>query len=668
MDGKNIPLQRDITTFDPNGNVSWRFSTNLPLPNTNVPVGVTLLVTDAQGNKSKPKIIIINRNPNLPPRLTVESPRELALNIPLVIQPDTKSITLTGFIEDDAAGAQLLLNGIALDLAPEATTDRIYPCRWRFTREVTSLPKPGEAREITLMAIDAAGAKSEWKGTLRSVKPPPNLPPTITIDGPAALAQGQVMSLPDANAPRTITGTITDDADGVRFTFGASALTLTPMKSTDPARPFCWRFTEILPLPDEGKGLTAALTATDADGLTAIWTGKLQRLKNLPPHITIDSPEKLKASGQTLETDAPVLLTGVVTDDAPGVIVMLDNAEVPLTRELADAAARKYSWSFKATLPLLREGELHAYALTAIDAVGEQVRWTGSLHRPAPPPKVNVRPQITITGGPEALKQGKTFDVPSDMKTLSLQGVVTDDSDGVILYLDGERIPLRRTAGAANTVSYQFTVTLPLPKADETLTVSLIADDALGQRATWSGALHGVKAPPLPVLDLAVLVSKAKSGETIELPDGEYKLAQPLIIKKSLTLKAKPGAKVVVTSDTPGCVVSFDGKFTWTLENITFQHTGNAPADVVRVKSGTVSILRCIFAGAPQKAGTGGIGLLVEDTLGKITDSTFERNSLFGILFIHRVNKPMPELKNPTFSENGENVKIREKPAGPKIL
>jgi|GEM_PF-5764908 len=147
--------------------------------------------------------------------------------------------------------------------------------------------------------------------------------------------------------------------------------------------------------------------------------------------------------------------------------------------------------------------------------------------------------------------------------------------------------------------------------------------------------------------DLAEKIKTAE-GKVINIPsaDEPYKLDSRMIIKKSLTLRGTDRDKVIVTCDEEDYVILFEGAgCQWTLENITFEHTGDKPANVIQVKSGQITVRNCIFKGGKwkeKKSSIKGAGIYTNSARNiKIKDSTFSNNS-YG-MYIEYDNKKIEQ-------------------------
>jgi|GEM_PF-1844401 len=93
-------------------------------------------------------------------------------------------------------------------------------------------------------------------------------------------------------------------------------------------------------------------------------------------------------------------------------------------------------------------------------------------------------------------------------------------------------------------------------------------------------------------------VARAQPGDTIEVPAGRFTLTQSVLVNKSLTIRGAGPDKTTLLSSEPDFAIKFTGNCQWTLENLSLEHVGNKPADVVIVDSGVITIRNCHFSGA----------------------------------------------------------------------
>ena len=136
----------------------------------------------------------------------------------------------------------------------------------------------------------------------------------------------------------------------------------------------------------------------------------------------------------------------------------------------------------------------------------------------------------------------------------------------------------------------------------------------------------------MPTLEGAV--EKARAGDIIELPAGEYRLQKPLVVGKSLTLRGAGAARSKVRCEAEGWVLRLEGKGRWQLEGLTWEHGGESWADVVVVEGGELEMRGCVCRGGVQDEANkrSGAGLwLTGKSKGVVRESEFVGNGLHGI-------------------------------------
>jgi parallel beta-helix repeat protein len=153
-------------------------------------------------------------------------------------------------------------------------------------------------------------------------------------------------------------------------------------------------------------------------------------------------------------------------------------------------------------------------------------------------------------------------------------------------------------------------------------------------------------------------VARAQPGDTIEVPAGRFTLTQSVLVNKSLTIRGAGPDKTTLLSWEPDFAIKFTGPFLltgepqWTLENLSLEHVGNKPANVVVVDSGVITIRNCHFSGAvwDETSRLGGSGIwLTGSARGVVSNCVCRNNGLHGI----DVNgQAQPILEGNTCEEN----------------
>ena len=136
-------------------------------------------------------------------------------------------------------------------------------------------------------------------------------------------------------------------------------------------------------------------------------------------------------------------------------------------------------------------------------------------------------------------------------------------------------------------------------------------------------------------------VRAAPMGSVITLGPGTFYLSHRLNVLKSLQLTGAGMDQTEVVSTADGYVIRFSGTGPFVVEDVTFRHAGENIADVVVVRGGTFSAVRCRFAGAfvgdgiQDRAGLWVYG----ETAGEIRDCVASGNGNVGI-YVSGVAQP----------------------------
>jgi len=129
--------------------------------------------------------------------------------------------------------------------------------------------------------------------------------------------------------------------------------------------------------------------------------------------------------------------------------------------------------------------------------------------------------------------------------------------------------------------------------------------------------------------NLAEAVAGVPAGSAIRLEAGIYRLEQPLLIDKEISLIGSGMDLTKIISSAGDYVVRFDGAAPFRVYDITFSYEGTQLSDVVVVKSGEVLINNCRFVGARSSEEDefyrAGLALLGE-TSGKVQNCEFLNN------------------------------------------
>lgn len=142
-----------------------------------------------------------------------------------------------------------------------------------------------------------------------------------------------------------------------------------------------------------------------------------------------------------------------------------------------------------------------------------------------------------------------------------------------------------------------------------------LAADGSGDYATLQEAVQGVP-----------------EGGVILIGPGTYRLPARLAIHKPVRLVGAGMQVTTIVCDAESYVIRFSGSGPVAAEDITFQHEGRAPADVVIVEGGQADFSRCRFTGAIHVGEEQRAGLRLQgDAWGTVRDCVFEGNDSFGV-------------------------------------
>jgi parallel beta-helix repeat protein len=133
---------------------------------------------------------------------------------------------------------------------------------------------------------------------------------------------------------------------------------------------------------------------------------------------------------------------------------------------------------------------------------------------------------------------------------------------------------------------------------------------------------------------LADAVARARPGSVIELQPGVYLLEQPLRIDKPLTMQGAGADKTFIQSDAEGCVIELASTGLCALRDLSVEHFGNRPANVVVVSLGMAEISGCVVRGGvwDEKRKFGGDGIwFTNATRGTVRGCVCRDNGLHGI-------------------------------------
>ena len=117
--------------------------------------------------------------------------------------------------------------------------------------------------------------------------------------------------------------------------------------------------------------------------------------------------------------------------------------------------------------------------------------------------------------------------------------------------------------------------------------------------------------------ELAFRIHSAAPGATLELEAGEYRINQPLVIKRSVTIVGKEPGKSIILRDTLEPVLRVEGQATLTIRNVSIQQLQDPGTPMVVATEGRLVLENVHFSGA------GGV-LVVKPRLQQALEKTKE--------------------------------------------
>jgi parallel beta-helix repeat protein len=133
---------------------------------------------------------------------------------------------------------------------------------------------------------------------------------------------------------------------------------------------------------------------------------------------------------------------------------------------------------------------------------------------------------------------------------------------------------------------------------------------------------------------LGELVQRARDGDVIIVPAGDWYLRQGVIIDKPLVLRGEGREHSRLRSEAEGYVLCFQGTGPWRLEGLTVEHVGKRWAHVVKVEGGQIEIRDCVCRGGvwDESNSRGGLGIWLRGgARGVISGCICGPNGLHGI-------------------------------------
>lgn len=155
-------------------------------------------------------------------------------------------------------------------------------------------------------------------------------------------------------------------------------------------------------------------------------------------------------------------------------------------------------------------------------------------------------------------------------------------------------------------------------------------------------------------LSLEEAVQKASPGATLYLRPGRYRLTNPLLIDRPLTLTGEGPDQTHVSGDGEGYVMKFAGGGLCGLSRLTVRHEGARWADCVLVSRGEVLFSHCQFAGAKRDlvGNRGGEGVLLYGAVkGLVEECEASDNEFVGLSVRDQAH---PTIQGNTCTRNKE--------------
>ena len=134
-----------------------------------------------------------------------------------------------------------------------------------------------------------------------------------------------------------------------------------------------------------------------------------------------------------------------------------------------------------------------------------------------------------------------------------------------------------------------------------------------------------------PTLQYAV--DRLAEGSAIQLDEGIYLLNETIRFPRTISLVGTGMDKTILRSNAPESGFEFEGAGMFSAEGISFEHEGEAAADVFKINATQARILNCRFSGAATGDDNGiQAGLWISgNTLAEVKNSEFVSNNISGL-------------------------------------
>ncbi len=140
--------------------------------------------------------------------------------------------------------------------------------------------------------------------------------------------------------------------------------------------------------------------------------------------------------------------------------------------------------------------------------------------------------------------------------------------------------------------------------------------------------------PPEMDLDLQAMIDEARDGSTVEIPFGEFRLAQGLTIanRRNLTLTSRPGARILV-ADTNADVLAISDCDNILVQNLFLRHI--KPMEDYECHGAVVRIVNSVNARIVncELNGCGAIGVSANQAQGVLVRNCFVHSNTFNAFY-----------------------------------
>ncbi|MBP1466216.1 right-handed parallel beta-helix repeat-containing protein, partial [Candidatus Chloroploca sp. M-50] len=367
----------------------------------------------------------------------------------------------------------------------------------------------------------------------------------------------------------------------------------------------------------------------------------------------LGSLARLMARGAALnDAELQMLLMGVELENDPAAL-----AELQRWGRLLNALQHQPTLRQITVETLLLRGLPEAPILLAVATVIEGL--PASPSPPATTTTASTPDQLQVH--PASLDFGTLAPDQPVVAYLTIQG----GPGHIVVESDYLHIAQRQFGAAPTRVSVEarplaggvLWTSLKLVTANATVDVPVIA-----QWAAASAPQPGVTLVVTPGASedeagvrLVEAVAAAPAGGVLHVAAGTYRLAQPLVVHKPLTLTGEGQDQTRLLCAAEAYVAHLTGDGPFVVADLSFVHVGTAWASVVQVSGGVIDIQRCCFTGGVFDATShrGGSGLaLGGQTGGLVRQCEVRGNATYGI---YVGDQAQPTLEANTCQQNQQS-------------